>query len=121
MLLGGDFKQTLPVISHANRAAITESTIKHSPVWSSFRHLHLQQNMRTTEDQVAFANWMQQLGASQLLLHRDLGEDAIEVPSKCIEQGSLIDAVYTEDDFLPQNAQHLASKAILCPKNEDSL
>jgi len=40
VLLGEDFKQTLPVIRHANRAAITESTIRHLPVWSSFRHFH---------------------------------------------------------------------------------
>lgn len=34
LLLGGDFRQCLPVIKHGNRVKVVESTIKSSGTWS---------------------------------------------------------------------------------------
>ena len=41
IVLGGDFRQVLPVVRHATQAAIVEATLKHSPLWPVFRTLHL--------------------------------------------------------------------------------
>jgi hypothetical protein len=46
ILLGGDFKQCLPVVKHANKTVIVESSIKFSRFWSCFKRLKLNRNMR---------------------------------------------------------------------------
>ncbi|XP_057375147.1 uncharacterized protein LOC130696087 [Daphnia carinata] len=53
LLLGGDFRQCLPVIKHGNRVKIVESTIKSSRTWSDILKLRLSRNMRTAADTVS--------------------------------------------------------------------
>lgn len=46
ILLGGDFRQVLPVIRHGGQADIIESSLKRSFLWSFVKTLHLTINMR---------------------------------------------------------------------------
>ena len=39
LLLGGDFRQILPVIKHASRAQIANSCLKKSELWKRFEQL----------------------------------------------------------------------------------
>jgi hypothetical protein len=41
ILLGGDFRQCLPVVRHANRVVIVQSSIKYSRLWPFFQQLKL--------------------------------------------------------------------------------
>ncbi|CAF4893037.1 unnamed protein product [Rotaria sp. Silwood2] len=53
MVLGGDFRQVLPVIRFANRSDLIAASLKSSDLWSYFNVMHLNYNMRTGEqDQV---------------------------------------------------------------------
>jgi PIF1-like helicase len=47
VVVGEDFRQTLPVIPKGNRATIIESTVKSNILWSEFKTLSLSVNMRT--------------------------------------------------------------------------
>jgi hypothetical protein len=70
MLLGGDFRQTLPVIPRGHCAAIVGATIKCSKSWKHFISLKLSRNMRANADELSFANWLIKLGKS-LEMERD--------------------------------------------------
>ena len=46
IVLGGDFRQVLPVMRRASRAQIVDSCIKRSSLWRAFDVFHLTDNMR---------------------------------------------------------------------------
>ncbi len=58
ILLGGDFRQCLTVVKHANRTVIVESSIKFSRLWSCFKRLKLNRNMRTSGLNKGFNEWL---------------------------------------------------------------
>ena len=126
MLLGGDFRQCLPIVPHGRRVDVIESTIQMCPTWSSFQILRLTKNMRTATDSQEYADWLRKLGDGELTSNcsnADLGPDVIEIPEDFIlpPGQSLISHVFGENGemLLPENEQELCCRAILCPKNED--
>ncbi|RCV17325.1 hypothetical protein SETIT_3G211200v2 [Setaria italica] len=50
MLVGGDFREVLPVVAHGTRAQITNVTLLRSYIWQSVRRIRLTQNMRAQSD-----------------------------------------------------------------------
>jgi len=118
MMLGGDFRQTLPVVPHGHRVAIVQTTLKYSPLWKHFVQLTLTKNMRTGDDK-EFARWLLQLGEGRLKSQYDIDQDTIELSSEfCCEQ-SLVTQVYG-NRLTPTQAKEFPDRAILCPKNEDT-
>jgi ATP-dependent DNA helicase PIF1 len=77
VLLGGDFRQTLPVLKHAHRVSVVQSTIKFSPLWCKFKHHKLIVNKRAQEDP-AFCDWLIKLGDGELATYEN--SDLIEIP-----------------------------------------
>ncbi|GBM40238.1 hypothetical protein AVEN_183554-1 [Araneus ventricosus] len=72
-VLGGDWRQILPVAMHANRTTIIETCLKNSPL----------RNMRTEPDeQIGFYN-------GNLTNNCQLGEDVVEIPEKCVMRESM--------------------------------
>ena len=63
ILLGGDFAQTLPLVKRGNRVQTVSASIKNSPLWQSFKVLHLTKNMRIRDgiDNEAFSLWLSQM------------------------------------------------------------
>ena len=55
MLLGGDFRQVLPIVPRSPPAAIIEVCLKSSELWPLFRQVHLTKNMRADADEQDFA------------------------------------------------------------------
>ncbi|XP_021967658.1 ATP-dependent DNA helicase pif1-like [Folsomia candida] len=49
VLLGGDFRQTLPVVVHGSRSAIVESSLKFCTHWDKFEKLILTENVRSVD------------------------------------------------------------------------
>ncbi|XP_045031967.1 ATP-dependent DNA helicase pif1-like [Daphnia magna] len=62
LLLGGDFRQCLPVVRHGNRVQVAEATIINNATWPHFHELRLVQNMRTTAGSQDYADWLIELG-----------------------------------------------------------
>ena len=50
MVLGGDFRQVLPVVRRGTPAQIVDSSLRMSPLWSSIIKLRLTTNMRAQTD-----------------------------------------------------------------------
>ncbi|KAK3884607.1 hypothetical protein Pcinc_011133 [Petrolisthes cinctipes] len=121
VVLSGDFRQTLPVITRGTRADEVNACIKASQLWQQTNRLSLSTNIRVQlhggESAGQFANQLLQVGNGQILPSSD---DQIKLPF-----GQMIE---TENDLImkvfPNFAQHFTStawlceRAILAPKNE---
>ncbi|MDE9500162.1 hypothetical protein KKJ22_20760, partial [Xenorhabdus bovienii] len=80
LLLGGDFRQCLPVVRHGNRVKVVEASIRNNATWPLFRHLRLTQNMRTVAGNQDYADWLIQLGNGTLPTNPRLNNpDLIEI------------------------------------------
>ena len=83
MLLGGDFRQVLPVVPHGSRTAIIENLIKKSLLWDQFHVFGLTKNMRTHADQQEFAKWILALGNGSLRYTTGSAPpDIVDVPTE---------------------------------------
>ena len=122
-LLGGDFRQCLPVVKHGHRVAIVQSPVESATTWASFHTLRLTVNMRAQEEQnLWFPEWLIKLGNGELTNSQGFHEEIFEIPPGMILPGheSLIEAIFGER--LTPEMEHLyAGRVILCPKNKDCL
>ncbi|XP_066933722.1 uncharacterized protein [Clytia hemisphaerica] len=85
VLLGGDFRQTLPVVKRGSPAQVVESCLKRSPLWPLAQVFHLNQNMRTGIGEQEFSNFLLRLGEGALPMKAHepyLG--CIEIPEQCV-------------------------------------
>ncbi|XP_019418537.1 PREDICTED: uncharacterized protein LOC109329317 [Lupinus angustifolius] len=61
VILGGDFRQVLPVIPKGNNAEMIAACIVNSPLWAYTNVLHLRQNMHSLQDQ-SFVEYLMRIG-----------------------------------------------------------
>jgi len=93
VVLGGDFRQILPVIPKGRREHIVNASIKSSYLWSHFEIFKLTKNMRLSclsnnciEQQKVeeFARWILDIGDGKM--SADDGEELIKIPSDILLQ-----------------------------------
>ncbi|GBN27770.1 hypothetical protein AVEN_31076-1 [Araneus ventricosus] len=65
IIIGDDFRQTLPVVPRGTRADVIESCIKSSPLWTKFTHLSLTTNIRCA-GQTEYKMWLLNIGSGNL-------------------------------------------------------
>jgi ATP-dependent DNA helicase PIF1 len=129
VLMGGDFRQVLPVVKHGNRASIVGATLPSSPLWRHIDKHALTVNMRVHHRQLEAGADADRLRAfAELLLRIGEGrqeggaENVLRVPEEMLLDstavGDLITAIFGQHPhLLPPD--ELASRAILTPKNLD--
>ncbi|RWS18601.1 ATP-dependent DNA helicase PIF1-like protein, partial [Leptotrombidium deliense] len=103
MLLGGDFRQVLPVVKRAGIQQIINSTIKKSTIWNHFTCMNLSENMRADNDQ-HFADWLLRIGNGN------------------VKNLFVSDEHYCKDvvkTMYENNAANYIHQAILTPRNDD--
>ena len=91
MVLGGDFRQILPVIPHGSKAQQLSECLKRSSLWKHFTTLRLTKNVRAKPGQAEFCDWLLQLGVEKL----PAIDDEIEIPAQCISQGNFCQLIST--------------------------
>ncbi|XP_074377011.1 uncharacterized protein LOC141718526 [Apium graveolens] len=134
MLLGGDFRQNLPVVNKGSRADIVNSSLNRSMLWEYCHLYSLHQNMRLhSGNSVAenkaideFNTWVLRVGDGKEV-HECEDDDeqcnAIRIPDEYVlhtdgdKIEAIIDATYPNlmTNFL--NPQYLKDRAILSPTN----
>ncbi|XP_035835717.1 uncharacterized protein LOC118483988 [Helianthus annuus] len=131
MVLGGDFRQILPVVPNGSRRDTVNASITSSYIWSTCKVLTLTKNMRLTvganasdiEEIKAFADWLLDLGEGKIGDSDDC-EVVIDIPEdlliKCSEDpmSDLIDFVYPSLLQLYKDKDYFAERTILAPTNE---
>ncbi|XP_055960633.1 uncharacterized protein LOC130015109 [Mercurialis annua] len=136
MLLGGDFRQILPVISYGMKEDILDASITRSYIWNYFRVFKLNINMRVAEQQchnldhsnLPFSEWLLAIGDGRLKNRQikifDEENNWIAIPSKFLIDYnddsiySIISYVYLDFRNNYSNSEYLRERAIVCPRNE---
>lgn len=135
MLLGGDFRQVLPVIPRKGRAHIVEASICKSNLWQRCKIYQLVDNMRVdrgvppvTVDgrKVPFGDWVLSLGNGSeqtIPLDDDIDPSWIRIPDEVKYSGDPVDAmvneIYDELHLKYKDVEYLRDRAILTPLNEN--
>ena len=127
VVMGGDFRQVLPVITRGGRATIVRSTVLKSKVWqtSSVNVMQLSQNMRLRVDLEAtddpeFQKVLSHFASFLLRIGEDVETSPINLPSY-LSQTEKIDELIQQvfDNPTSDNPAYWFERAILCPKNRD--
>ncbi|KAK1389465.1 hypothetical protein POM88_017643 [Heracleum sosnowskyi] len=116
VVLGGDFRQILPVINLGSRGDVVSASITHSRLWLKSKILLLHRNMRLNQGQNSgeleslkrFAEWVLQIGNGQVKPPKnavmDYEENDIIIPPEfcdpCIENSVENMIQWTYPDFL---------------------
>jgi len=116
LILGGDFRQILPIVPHGDLSAIVKASIKFNQLWSNFEVLKFHSNVRSIHQ--AFSDWLIKVSDGNLTNSDGLQEDIIEIPSTFICNKSLTSEIFGKN-LNAENVSSFATKAILCPKNSD--
>ncbi|XP_061341690.1 uncharacterized protein LOC133288015 [Gastrolobium bilobum] len=132
VVLGGDFRQILPVIPHGSRQDIVHATINSSHLWSNCHLLTLTKNMRLNsrssthnlEEIKEFSEWLLKVGDGNLGDDVD-GESILTIPDELLIRESedplsdMVNFVYPNllDNILDQTL--FKERVILTPKLSD--
>ncbi|WVZ59187.1 hypothetical protein U9M48_009374 [Paspalum notatum var. saurae] len=131
VVLGGDFRQILPVVSKGSREHIVNASIKQSYLWQHFEVFKLTKNMRLNcvstnrKDQQKtgkFAEWILQIGNGDTV---SLDEEWVTIPSDLLLQkgddpkAKIIESTYPGLHKNRCKQKLLEESAILCATNEN--
>ncbi|XP_043242049.1 uncharacterized protein LOC122391808 [Amphibalanus amphitrite] len=124
LVLGGDFRQILPVIRHGTRAQVAGACLRRSPLWRYFVVAPLRDNMRARlaagadgEELQAFCNWLLELGEGRLPGPED---GFVQLPPQLVmdaDVAAVIDWTFGGLEEHHADRQWMASRAILAPRN----
>ena len=115
MVLGGDFRQMLPVVEKGSRGDIVGNCLKKSLLWQCFGHFKLQINMRLTDNDLEFRQWLLELGNGQCKKDISVPPDLQVDDTEDLVEAVFGNALTAESDI------DLADCAILSPKNAEAL
>jgi hypothetical protein len=110
VLLGGDFRQLLPVVKGETQAIVASHSVVNSDLWQFVQKHTLTQNQRAITDP-AFCEFLLTLGDGRHQRVADMAPDVCELPAEMMVStlNNLIAFVF-EEDYDPSNA-------ILAPTN----
>ncbi|XP_074337659.1 uncharacterized protein LOC141674854 [Apium graveolens] len=136
VVLGGDFRQILPVITLGSRCDVVSACITNSPLWKHSKILLLHRNMRLnqgrSEEEIRilknFADWVLKVGNGQIPPPKDVDfkpeEDDILIPPAFCDpelSNSIQNMIkWTYPEFLEKYrfSDYLSERAILTPTNQ---
>ncbi|XP_024963558.1 uncharacterized protein LOC112503792 [Cynara cardunculus var. scolymus] len=123
MVLGGNFRQVLPVVRHGTRAQIVDSSLRMSPLWATIKKIRLMLNMRARTDPW-FSEFLLRVGDGD---EEAVDESFIRIPDdmtipytdKDKSKDALIDAIFPSLQINGADSDYIISRAILSTKNEN--
>jgi hypothetical protein len=111
-IMGGDFRQTLPIQKHATKAQQIDLSIKHSKYWDQLTLFKLTKNMRALEEEKKFAEWILNIG-NGILNDKD---DMVTLPAETLCTNDLADEIFSAP-IAREDWQEVSNRAILAPFN----
>ncbi|XP_074271399.1 uncharacterized protein LOC141595335 [Silene latifolia] len=136
VVLGGGFRQILPVIPGKGRANVVDASIsKSAQIWPHCVVFKLQKNMRLMKDKdnneveelEDFAKWVLDIGDGNIPANTKEGEDEktwigisrdLLLPTTNDPIGTVVSSIYPALLNNYTNPNYLQGRAILAPKNE---
>ncbi|XP_073307172.1 uncharacterized protein [Primulina huaijiensis] len=122
VVLGGDFRQTLPVILKSTKDDIIDSSIVMSPLWNQLTKIKLEINMRALFDS-NFSSWLLKIGNGTEATNK---ENEITIPARInipftddiTSLNVLIDMVFPNITDSNLDISLFVKRAILTTRNE---
>jgi len=119
-VMGGDFRQILPVVRHGSKADIVMVTLKKSYLWQDVVTFHLNCNMRiqNVATDYDFEKYLLDIGDGSENIRTESGRCKVNLPKEwCISPGENAETRRIETIF-PDPLQTDYNRAILCTKND---
>uniref|UniRef100_A0A1I7T6R1 ATP-dependent DNA helicase n=1 Tax=Caenorhabditis tropicalis TaxID=1561998 RepID=A0A1I7T6R1_9PELO len=117
VVLGGDFRQTLPVVTNGKVDDQIAGCIKRSKLWNHFQIFHLKANMRLTGDALKWKNELLDIGDGKIGAPIT---GLMPVPDGLASTGDLPTEIFG-DHLLAGDVDKLSKLAILTPRNKEAL
>ncbi|XP_022883840.1 uncharacterized protein LOC111400679 [Olea europaea var. sylvestris] len=122
VVLGGDFRQVLPVVRKGKKYDIMKASLVFSDLWPSFLHLPLTENMRAKLDPT-FCSYLLRIGDGIEKKHTckciELREDIVlPFEDEISSLKNLIHHFFPDIETYADNLQAMANRVILTPTNE---
>ena len=135
ILLGGDFRQILPVIPGGTKAQIVDATLNNSELWRLFQVFYLKTNMRLLREDLSmqekqeiseFANWLLKIGDGDICdanYNNDLDTSWIQIPDEMLISNyddpiaSIFEATFPDFINNYNNLDYIRERAIVTPTN----
>lgn len=133
-VLGGDFRQVLPVVPRGSRGQVVAASLRRSSLWQHIKVYRLSINMRvqlyqqqgdaaTARAQQDFAEFLLRVGDGTEAVEADVGDDMIRLPpAMCAatqDPADLLKTIYGTDPAAFQDPSFMVGRGILTPKNAD--
>ena len=91
VILGGNFRQLLPILPRSIRSEVINLSIKSSILWNVFHKCQLTCNMRVIDEGISFSKFVLDVRNGDL----NDSNDNIDIPEKCITTNSnFINSMY---------------------------
>ncbi|XP_025828746.1 uncharacterized protein LOC112903745 [Panicum hallii] len=138
VVLGGDFRQILPVVCKGSRSVIVNASITSSKLWQHVSVLKLHTNMRLHNPSLdatqrveieSFGKWILSIGDGTIAAEQR-GEEReaswITIPDDLLvhtdgdKTAALVVEVFPDFIMNYKNPEYLATRAIVCPNNQDA-
>ncbi|XP_021734891.1 uncharacterized protein LOC110701566 [Chenopodium quinoa] len=122
-ILGGDFRQVLPVLPHKSQRQAVEARIVTSYVWTALTRFKLKENQRAHED-LAFSSFLLSLGNGEL---QKSESNYVKLPDGMIQHLlmkedpvlKIIKATFPKVEKGTITSDIFADREILTPMNDD--
>ncbi|XP_074300804.1 uncharacterized protein LOC141632127 [Silene latifolia] len=136
VLLGGDFRQVLPIIPKGSRQDVVQASISRTSLWTECKVYTLRKSMRVIEGEGSeqkqqrhrlFNEWLLAMGRGNLEASAEDNEEEatwIKIPEQYIgslgelELKKVVAEMYPDFDFKHNDENYLRERAILTPLNE---
>ncbi|OMO61834.1 DNA helicase PIF1, ATP-dependent [Corchorus capsularis] len=136
IVLGGDFRQILPVVPSGSKSHIIDASICNSSLWSYCKILRLEQNMRlqrTNLDEAektemeSFGKWVLSIGDGTVMratADSDLGASTVIIPDRFLIHTdgdpihAIVNTIYASFEENYTDAMYLSQRAIVTAHND---
>ncbi|KAL0339406.1 UNVERIFIED_CONTAM: ATP-dependent DNA helicase PIF6 [Sesamum angustifolium] len=107
MILGGDFRQVLPVVINGTKSQIIKASIVESSLWSSVKVLNLSENMRAQHDP-HFSDFLLRVDyMKNRAIITPLNDDTNKLNEKAINAFPGEEVTYYSFDYVPDDTRNL--------------
>lgn len=113
LILGGDFRQVLPVVRKGSRGDHVNGCIKMCELWERVHKLSLTTNMRVTSGDAEWIQFLLKVGDGTA----NDNEGKVVLPDSVMSNGDLVDDVFGQT--IDPYAATTCENSILAPKNVD--
>ena len=136
LVLGGDFRQVLPVMPHCSREDVVSHSLKASSLWQDgvVEVISLRKNMRAQAADNTWREYLLEVGDGRVPTHADLAADVIRLPDDIAAPptwtvADLVGHTYPKlaavskavlrEETREEDMEYFCQRAILSPRNVD--